>query len=593
MQNNPRGPMAFLITMRIFFRAQPFQSCWTSRLSFRVFHKESRRLAPQNFSDYESLKPFKPELPEYFNFAKDVLDQWTLKEKAGKRPCNPAFWWINGSGDEVKWSFEELGSQSKKVANVLSQVCGLQKGDRVLLILPRIPEWWLVNIGCMRTGSVVMPGTTQLTKKDILYRLQVSKANCIITSDDLAPVVDSVACECKALKSKLIVSENPREGWLNLKELMRQVPDDHSCVKTRHNEAMTIYFTSGTTGSPKMTEHSHCSFGIGLTVNGRYWLDLTPSDVMWNTSDTGWAKSAWSSFFAPWIQGACVFAHFMPRFEPSTVLDTLSRFPISVFCCAPTAYRMLVLNPLESYKFKNLKHCVSAGEPINPEVTEQWKSNTGLDIYEGFGQTETVLVCGVFKGMKIKPGSMGKPSPAFDVQIVDKNGNILPPGEEGDIAVRAHPHRPFLFTRYVDDSQKTASTLRGNFYITGDRGYVDEDGYFWFLGRMDDIILSSGYRIGPFEVENTLIEHPAVIESAVVSSPDPIRGEVVKAFIVLSPEYESHDPEKLTSELQEHVKKSTAPYKYPRKVEFIKELPKTVSGKIRRNELRKKEWGRV
>ncbi|XP_007655769.2 acyl-coenzyme A synthetase ACSM3, mitochondrial isoform X2 [Ornithorhynchus anatinus] len=593
MQNNPRGPMAFLITVRIFFRAQPFRSPWTSRPSFRAFHRDSRRLAPQNFSDYESLKPFEPELPEYFNFARDVLDQWTLKEKAGKRPSNPAFWWINGSGDEVRWSFEELGSLSKKVANVLSRVCGLQKGDRVLLILPRIPEWWLVNIACIRTGTVVIPGTTQLTKKDILYRLQVSKANCIITSDDLAPVVDSIAGECKTLKSKLIVSEDPREGWLNLKESMRQVPDDHSCVKTRHNEAMTIYFTSGTTGSPKMTEHSHCSFGIGLTVNGRYWLDLTPSDVMWNTSDTGWAKSAWSSFFAPWIQGACVFAHYMPRFEPSTILDTLSRFPISVFCSAPTAYRMLVVNPLESYKFNSLKHCVSAGEPINPEVTEQWKNSTGLDIYEGFGQTETVLVCGVFKGMKIKPGSMGRPSPAFDVQIVDKNGNILPPGEEGDIAIRAHPRRPFLFTHYVDDPQKTASTLRGDFYITGDRGYMDEDGYFWFLGRTDDIILSSGYRIGPFEVESALIEHPAVIESAVVSSPDPIRGEVVKAFVVLSPEYVSHDPEKLTNELQEHVKKSTAPYKYPRKVEFIKELPKTISGKIRRNELRKREWGRV
>uniref|UniRef100_A0A8C2PHP9 medium-chain acyl-CoA ligase n=1 Tax=Capra hircus TaxID=9925 RepID=A0A8C2PHP9_CAPHI len=420
-----------------------------------------------------------------------------------------AFWWINGNGEEVRWSFEELGSLSRKFANILTEACGLQRGDRVILLLPKIPEWWLANIACLRTGTVLIPGTTQMTQKDILYRLQSSKAKCIITNEVLAPAVDAVASKCENLHSKLIVSQSPREGWENLKEMMK------------------------------------------------FWLDLTPLDVMWNTSDTGWAKSAWSSVFSPWIQGACVFAHYLPRFEPTSILQTLSKFPITVFCSAPTAYRMLVQNDKASYKFKSLKHCVSAGEPINPEVTEQWRNRTGLDIYEGYGQTETVLICGNFKGMKIKPGSMGKPSPAFDVK---------------------------------DNPTKTASTLRGNFYITGDRGYMDEDGYFWFVSRADDIILSSGYRIGPFEVESALIEHPAVAESAVVSSPDPIRGEVVKAFIVLNPDYKSHDQEQLKKEIQEHVKRNTAPYKYPRKVEFIQELPKTISGKIKRNELRKKEW---
>ncbi|XP_040314772.1 acyl-coenzyme A synthetase ACSM3, mitochondrial isoform X3 [Herpailurus yagouaroundi] len=546
-----------LVTMKTLLRAKCF---WRLAIpgSVRELHKDYRIVPPQNFSNYESMKQeFKLETPEYFNFAKDILDQWTNMEKAGKRPSNPAFWWINGNGEEVRWSFEELGSLSRKFANILTEACALKRGDRVIVILPRIPEWWLANVACLRTGTVLIPGTTQLTQRDILYRLQSSKAKCIITDEVLAPAVDAVASKCENLHSKLIVSQKPKDGWGNLKEMMKQASDNHTCVKTKHDEMMAIYFTSGTSGTPKMTGHTHSSFGLGLSVNGRFWLDLTPSDVIWNTSDTGWAKSAWSSIFSPWIQGACVFAHYLPRFEPTSIFQTLSEFPITVFCSAPTAYRMLIQNDMTSYKFKSLKHCVSAGEPINPEVTEQWRNRTGLDIYEGYGQTETVLICGNFKGMKIKSGSMGKPSPAFDVK---------------------------------DNPTKTVSTLRGNFYITGDRGYMDEDGYFWFVARSDDIILSSGYRIGPFEVESALIEHPAVAEAAVVSSPDPIRGEVVKAFIVLSHDYKSHDEEQLKKEIQEHVKKITAPYKYPRKVEFIQELPKTISGKIKRNELRKKEW---
>ncbi|XP_057551538.1 acyl-coenzyme A synthetase ACSM3, mitochondrial isoform X2 [Hippopotamus amphibius kiboko] len=584
--------MLTLVSMQILLHAKCFQHLAIPS-SVRTLHKDYRTVIPQNFSNYESMKQdFKLEIPEYFNFAKDVLDQWTDMEKAGKRPSNPAFWWTNGNGEEVRWSFEELGSLSRKFANILTEACALQRGERVIVILPRIPEWWLANIACLRTGTVFIPGTTQMTQKDILYRLQSSKAKCIITNEILAPAVDAIASKCENLHSKLIVSQSPRKGWENLKELMKNASDNHTCVATKHNEMMAIFFTSGTSGSPKMTGHTHSNFGLGLSVNGRFWLDLTPSDVMWNTSDTGWAKSAWSSIYSPWIQGACVFAHYLPRFEPSSVLQTLSKFPITVFCSAPTAYRMLVQNDkTRNYKFKSLKHCVSAGEPINPEVTEQWRNRTGLDIYEGYGQTETVLICGNFKGMKIKPGSMGKPSPAFDVKILDVNGNVLPPGQEGDIGIRVLPNRPLgLFAHYIDNPTKTASTLRGNFYITGDRGYMDEDGYFWFVARADDIILSSGYRIGPFEVESALSEHPAVAESAVVSSPDRIRGEVVKAFIVLNSDYKSHDQEQLKKEIQEHVKRTTAPYKYPRKVEFIQELPKTISGKIKRNELRKKEW---
>ncbi|KAG8558069.1 hypothetical protein GDO81_016846 [Engystomops pustulosus] len=570
----------------------------TPRICSRFISKSHHLYVPQNFSDYEDIQRNYEDIrrnykPEHFNFASDVLDKWTTAERDGSKKPSPALWWINGEGKEVKWSFDELGFHSRKVANVLSDACDLKPGDRVIVILPRIPEWWLLNVACIRAGLVLIPGITQLTAKDILHRLQKSEAKCIISSQELAPAIDSISNQAPLLKTKMTVT-GKREGWLSYQELYKAADDNHTCVRTKSTDPMNIYFTSGTTGFPKMAEQSHCSFGIGLTLCGKYWLDLTPSDVLWNTSDPGWVKSAYSSIFSPWIQGSCVFAHYMPRFDPSKVLETLSKYPVTVFCAAPTSYRMLVLYDLRSYKFKSLQHCLSGGEPMNPQVMEQWKENTGLDIYEGYGQTETVLICGMFKGMKIKPGSMGKAAPNYDIQIIDPDGNILPPNQEGDIGIRIAPERPFyLFSQYTGDPEKTAASQRGDFYLTGDRGTKDEDGYFWFLGRSDDIISSSGYRIGPFEIESALIEHPAVIESAAVSSPDPIRGEVVKAFVVLSPTYTGHDKEALTKELQEHVKKVTAPYKYPRKIEFVEELPKTVSGKIRRNELRNREWRNV
>ncbi|XP_070617332.1 acyl-coenzyme A synthetase ACSM3, mitochondrial-like isoform X4 [Erythrolamprus reginae] len=455
-------------------------------VSSRSFSRSKIPLAAQNFTDYKSIcEQYKPEVPEYFNFARDVVDSWAQSEKEGRRPSSPALWWVSEQGTQVKWSFAELASESQKAARVLSEQGGLREGDRVVVILPRIPEWWLLNLACIRTGTVIIPGTTQLTAKDFHHRLEASKAKCVITDSSLAPVVDMVAPKCPSLELKFVVSKEPREGWLSFSNMLE------------------------------------------------YWLDLTPSDLIWNTSDTGWGKSAWSSVFGPWSQGAGVFVHHMPRFDPKLVLEMLSKFPITTFCSAPTVYRMLVQHDLSSYKFQNLKHCVSAGEPINPEVMDQWKTETGLDVYEGYGQTET------------------------------------------------------------DDQERTASTLRGDFYVTGDRGFQDEDGYIWLVGRSDDVINSAGYRIGPFEVENALIEHDAVVEAAVVSSPDPIRGEVVKAFVVLAPEYTSHDQEALIKELQDYVKTVTAPYKYPRKMEFVSQLPKTISGKIRRNELRKKEWGRA
>uniref|UniRef100_A0A8D0KZV0 medium-chain acyl-CoA ligase n=1 Tax=Strix occidentalis caurina TaxID=311401 RepID=A0A8D0KZV0_STROC len=559
--------------MKLLFKLRTLKSLWTPKPPNRTFHGHPRLLASDVYSQYESVRRGEQEIPKYFNFASDVLDKWSEIEKAGKRSSNPAFWWVDGKG-EVKWSFEELAFLSRKAANVLTKVCGLQKGDRIVVILPRIPEWWLVNVACMRAGIVLIPGISTLSAKDILYRLQASKAMCIITNDTVAPAVDSVASECQFLKTKLIVSKGSREGWLNFTDLNQSA--DHSCVKTRIQDSMSIFFTSGTTGSPKMTEHSQGSLGFRPLLSERYWLDLTPSDVIWSTADTGWILASLSCVFDPWVFGSCIFIHKLPQVESAAILNTLCKFPIDVLVGAPTLFRMLVQNDLSNYKFMNLKHCVSGGEPLNPEVMEQWKSKTGLDIHEVYGQTEMILSLGLF------------------CLIIDKNANILPPGQQGEIAVRSKPIRPLgFFSEYVDNPKKTAESERGDFYVTGDRGTMDKDGYFQFIGRDDDIIISSGYRIGPFEVESALIEHPAVAETAVVSSPDPLRGEVVKAFVVLSPTFSSSDLESLACDLQEHVKKTTAPYKYPRKVEFVQELPKTVTGKIKRNELRNKEWGRM
>ncbi|CAG5132893.1 unnamed protein product [Candidula unifasciata] len=355
---------------------------------------------------------------------------------------------------------------------------------------------------------------------------------------------------------------------------------------------MMIFFTSGTTGYPKMAEHTHASYGLGHTLTARYWLMVDPSSILWNLSDTGWAKCAWSSLFAPWIHGSCVFVYNSSKFDPQEVLQVLSAYPISHFCSSPTGMRLMKTENISSVKLKALKHCVGAGEPVNPELIEIWKKDTGLEIFEGYGQTETTLLCCRSPSIPYKEGSMGKAAPGIDLQVVDDDGNILGPGTEGNLAIRVTPIRPVgLFTKYLNDPDRTAESFVGDFYLTGDRGYIDEDNYIFFVGRADDVISSSGYRIGPFEVESALLEHPAVLESAVVSSPDEIRKEVVKAFIKLMPEYEKVDHEALKQELQNHVKAVTAPYKYPRKIEFVDSLPKTISGKIRRVELRNKEWG--
>lgn len=538
-----------------------------------------------NMTDYQkTYAEFKWEVPEKFNFARDIIDRWA------QNPEKLAMWWVDqDEKTERKITFADVGRSSRKLANVLTGL-GVKKGDVVALMLGRRVEWWEVFTAGIRMGAIVAPGTTQLTAKDLEFRINTSDAVCFITDPANAPKVDDIAANCPTLKAKIIVG-GARQGWVDYAAVMDQASDVFETADTWHDDPCVLYFTSGTVGHPKMTLHTHSSYPLGHQVTGRFWLDLKPEDMHWNISDTGWAKAAWSSYFGPWFCGAALFTYNTDRFEPIITLDFLQKYPVTVMCGAPTIYRMLVLQDLSKYKFPVLRHCVGAGEPLNPEVIGIWQKATGLIIRDGYGQTETCLLCASFPCIEPRFGSMGKPTPGFDLHVIDESGAILPPNTEGDIAIRVKPNRPLgLFKEYWKAPDRTAAVYRGDWYLTGDRAYVDEDGYFWFVGRADDVILTSGYRIGPFEVESALIEHPAVAESAVVSSPDETRGEVVKAFVILAPGY---DPsENLKKELQEHVKKVTAPYKYPRKIEFVTALPKTVSGKIRRVELRNREWGR-
>ena len=538
-------------------------------------------MSEHNMQDYQqSYQSFSWQRPERYNFVREVIDKWAADSE------KLAIYWVDDKGNEIKKTFAELATTSRKLSNVLTEQ-GIKRGDTVIVMLGRHLEWWETFTACLRMGAVVSPGTTQLSAKDLSYRINAASAACVVTDRENAGKLDEILSECPSIKARFIV-DGAREGWISYHDALAVASDDFETIDTLSSEDALCYFTSGTTGYPKMCIHSH-SYAIGHQTTGRYWLDLGENDLHWNISDTGWAKAAWSSYFGPWTCGAALFVHHSAGFNAAHTLSLLQQYPVTTLCGAPTIYRMLVLEDLSQYKFTHLRHCVGAGEPLNPEIIETWRQATGITIRDGYGQTETVILCGSFPCIEPHFGSMGKPSPGIDLHIVDNDGNIVAPNTEGDIAVRVKPDVPQgLFKEYKNDPEKTDATFKGDWYLTGDRAYRDEEGYFWFVSRADDVILSAGYRIGPFEVESALIEHKAVAESAVVSSPDDTRGEIVKAFVVLAPGFEP--TELLKTELQEHVKKVTAPYKYPRKLEFIDALPKTVSGKIRRIELREREW---
>lgn len=544
--------------------------------------------ATSAMQDYETTyRDATMDVPEFYNFGFDVVDRWaTDRTKLALISVDP-------SGEEAEQhTFWDLKMLSNKFANALRDL-GISKGDRVFVMLPRIPQWYVVLVGMMKLGVIPMPATTLCTPRDIEYRINQAEAVAAITDLENAPKVEEAAGACASLKH-LIMAQGEKRGWLNYQQ---QIENSSSILDgvepTRSDDPLLIYFTSGTVGYPKMVLHTQASYGIGHVLTAKYWQDLGPTDLQWTLSDTGWAKAAYGKLFGQWTQGAAIMQHNAKgRFDAQLTLKMVAKYGVTAFCAPPTAYRMMVLEDLKKFPTPDLRHCTSAGEPLNPEVMRQWEDGTGLTIYDGYGQTETVLLVGNYQCLPVRPGSMGKPVPGFVIGIVDDYGNELPDGEEGQIAVKVKPNRPVgLFQEYWRDPEAMERSFVGDWYLTGDKGYRDEDGYFWFVGRADDVIISAGYRIGPFEVESALIEHPAVAESAVVASPDPVRGEIVKAFVILKPGYVSSD--ELVISLQDHVKTATAPYKYPRAIDFVTELPKTISGKIRRVELREAEVERA
>jgi len=558
-----------------------------------------RDLAP-NMTDYLATRAsFRLEIPEHYNYARDVVDAWAALE-----PGKLALLAVGPDGGDAHWfSFADLAASSDRAARFLAAQ-GVAKGDRVFVMLPRVPDWYDVVLGCIKLGAVPMPATTLLTPRDIAYRVNSAEASVVVVDAEGITKVNQVAADCPSLRTRVFLAGGgdggiPDEtsdqagGWVSWADGLAAAEDGPpEAEPTRSDDPMLLYFTSGTVAYPKMVLHTQASAGIGHQITARFWQDLKPTDLHWTVSDFGWAKAAWGKLFGQWALGAANFlwdVRGKPDFE--LMLRLLGEHGVTTFCAPPTVYRALVLLDLAGYDWSRLRHCVSAGEPLNPEVIKVWQEATGLTIYDGYGQTETVNLLANFRCLEVRPGSMGKPTPGFDVVVIDDDARVLGPGQEGHVAVRVRPERPVgMFTGYWRDPEATEAAFRGDFYDTGDRAYVDEDGYFWFVGRADDVITSAAYRIGPFEVESALVEHPAVAEAAVIGKPDPLRGQIVKAYVVLAPGHEGSDA--LVAELQEHCQTVTAPYKYPREIEFTVELPKTISGKIRRVELRERELHR-
>jgi acyl-coenzyme A synthetase/AMP-(fatty) acid ligase len=547
------------------------------------------RTTPPNFSDYDAaVRELRLEVPEQFNYTVDVFEKWARQDRSRTAL-------LIGSAD---WStiqrhtFEEFRRKINRLCNLLRRL-GVRKGDRVLMQMGWCPEWYVCILAMIKRGVIPIPTTTQSRARDVLYRLDLAGATAVICSAALAGVVEQVAGQSKTLKHKLVVGVGAAPaggGWIDFHSACAAEDEEFDGWEpTRSDDPMLMYFTSGTVAYPKMVVHTQASYGIGHTLTARLWQDLKPDDVHWTMTDTGWAKAAWGCLFGQWTVGATVFVCAGPKFEPQKTLAMIAKAGITSLCAPPTVYRMLVREDLDSYDLSSLRHCTSAGEPLNPEVIRIWEKAVGVSIYDGYGQTETVNVLANFRCVPIRPGSMGKPVPGFDVLIVDERGAEQPCGNEGHIALRVKPNRPVgFFQGYLSAEETMAASFQGDLYYTGDRAYKDGDGYFWFVSRADDVIITSGYRIGPFEVESALLEHPAVKESAVVASPDEMRGEIVKAFVVLAPRHTASP--QLALELQQHVRAVTAPYKYPRAIEFVSELPKTISGKVKRGELRRREW---
>ncbi|QFT90193.1 Acetyl-coenzyme A synthetase [Bacillus sp. THAF10] len=514
--------------------------------------------------------------PQRYNLVEEV-------EKYAKDSERLALIWESEQGEKKQVTYQQLIKDANKIGNALLSE-GLQKGDVVLVMMPRLIESYQVYLGALKAGLAVIPCSEMLREKDLSYRIEHGDVKGIITYYPFVEQANQLEEVRKLVRFS--VGGMPEKGWTNLEDAMEKQKDELAFAQTTNEDMAFLSYTSGTTGNPKGVVHTHGWAYAHLRTTAKNWLGIEDKDVVWATASPGWQKWIWSPFLSTLGSGATGFVYH-GKFDPNTYLKLLESYEINVLCCTPTEYRLMAkVDNLNAYSLPHLHSAVSAGEPLNREVIETFRKHYRIDVRDGYGQTENTLLLGVLKGMEIKPGSMGKPTPGNRVAIINENAEECEVGEVGDIAV--HRETPALFKHYYKDSERTSSQFRGDYYITGDKAKKDEEGYFWFEGRSDDIIISSGYTIGPFEVEDALVKHPLVRECAVVASPDEVRGNVVKAYVVLQEGVEQ-DEEKLTKLLQEHVKELTAPYKYPRKIEYVTDLPKTTSGKIRRIELRQKE----
>lgn len=536
------------------------------------------------FESYDDfMANFKVNVPENFNFGYDVVDRW-----AETNPDKKALLWTNEQGEVIQFTFADLKRESDKTASFFAAQ-GIGHGDMVMLILKRHYQFWFSIIALHKLGATVIPATHLLTEKDIIYRCKMAGIKAIVATGDKI-VVDHIAKampDCPSLQTVISTGPIVLDGWLDFNaEIEQAAPFVRPEHPNTNDDVSLLYFTSGTTGEPKMVAHDF-TYPLGHIITGSFWHNLHEESLHLTLADTGWGKAVWGKLYGQWIAGANVFVYDFEKFEPVDVLKMISEHKITSFCAPPTVFRFLIREDLTKYDISSLKYCTIAGEALNPKVYEEWYRLTGIKLMEGFGQTETTLTIATYPWLEPKPGSMGKKGPVYDVDLLTPDGRWAEDGEQGEIVVRTHGEKPLgLFKEYLHDPELTHEAYHDGIYHTGDVAWRDEDGYMWFVGRTDDVIKSSGYRIGPFEVESALMTHPAVVECAITGVPDEIRGQVVKATIVLAKDYVARAGDALVKEIQDHVKRVTAPYKYPRIVEFVEELPKTISGKIRRVAIR-------
>ena len=538
----------------------------------------------EGFDSNGIIDKFELNCPDNFNFGYDIIDAIAKMD-----PDRRAMVWCNEANEEHIFTYSELMKKSNQVANMLV-AHGVKKGDKVLSVLKRHYQFWFLTIALCKIGAIIIPATNQLMVKDYIYRFKAAEVKFTVATatGETTEHIEQAQEEYKGIDERFIVNGD-RDGWTSFDKEMEKYPDTFDRIPTQVDEDMLLYFTSGTTGYPKMVIHSYY-YSAAHIMTAKHWHNLNENSLHLTISESGWGKCMWGKMYGQFAVGASIFVYDFDRFVASDILHKIESYKITSFCAPPTMYRFFIKEGIENYDLSALKYATIAGEALNPEVFNKFYEYTGLKLMEGFGQTETTLVIANRPGTEPKPGSMGKPMPLYNVDIVDEDGNTVPNGEVGEIVVRTKNQKhKGLFKGYFNNPEATKSTWSNDIFHTGDTAWRDEDGYIWYVGRTDDVIKSSGYRIGPFEIESVLMEHPAVLECAVTGANDPIRGTVVKATVVLAKEYKDKASDTLVKELQVHVKNLTAPYKYPRIIEFVDELPKTISGKIRRVQIREQD----